>query len=183
MWWKLIGLPLVLVGLDQYTKYLTVQHMTLGESIPILGDIVRLTFIRNAGMAFGIQVSNQMFFTSLSVAVMVLIAWSLYRVRHASWMFWLPLSMIFGGAIGNIIDRVMVGNVVDFMDVDIPDFHFPGWDVGLFQIPSYELLRWPVFNVADSAITVGMVILLIVSFFGQEPEMVSRPAAETESLS
>jgi signal peptidase II len=155
--------------------------MKLGESIPVLGDVVRLTYIRNAGMAFGIQPGHTELFTVLSIGVVVLIAWSLYRVRHASWTYWLPLSLIFGGAIGNIIDRLRYGNVVDFVDVDIPDIRIPSFDLGLFQVPSYELLRWPVFNTADSCITVGMVMLLIASLAGrglEPPAEAARPVPD-----
>ena len=173
---------MLLVVLDQYTKYLTVTHMTLGQSIPVFGDVVRLTYIRNAGMAFGVQVGHQGLFTALSLAVVALIAWSLWQVRHTALQYWLPLSLIFGGAIGNIVDRIRYGNVVDFADVDIPDIRIPSWDLGWWTTPSLELLRWPVFNVADSAITVGMVLLLTVSFLGsgEWPPGVGAGAADAQ---
>ena len=76
--------------------------------------------------------------------------------------------MIIGGALGNLLDRMLYKRVVDFMDVDIPDIGIPAFEILSLQFPGFELHRWPVFNVADVFITAGMILLIIVSFYDKE---------------
>jgi len=136
--------------------------MTYGQSIPVLGDFFRLTYIENPGMAFGIDFGGKAFFSILSIAASVAIVLYMMRVRHAPLGFRAALSMILGGAVGNLIDRVFYGvlygeaplfqgRVVDFFDVDFFNI----------SIGSYHLTRWPVFNIADASVTVGVILLLL----------------------
>jgi signal peptidase II len=165
-----------LVVLDQCTKIAVKgfnlfgwQHkgMYLGESFAVwpsvFGDVVRVSFVENAGMAFGIQFGAAKIFLSLfSIAASIGLAWYIARldVKH----FWLKLALalVLAGATGNLIDRVFYGvlygenslfygYVVDFIDVDMPDFTLAG----------REYTRFWVFNVADSCVTTGMVLLLL----------------------
>jgi signal peptidase II len=162
---------LFLVLLDQITKVAVKgftlfgwhhQGMFLGESIPVFGDVLRISFVENAGMAFGITFGAGKIFLSLfSVIASIALAW--YIARLDTQHFWLRtgLMLVLAGATGNLIDRVFYGvlygehplfygHVVDFIDVDMPD-------VTLF---GHEYTRFWVFNVADSCVTTGMILLI-----------------------
>jgi signal peptidase II len=163
---------LLLVVLDQCTKIAVKgfhifgwQHngMMLGESIEVLGDMVRITFVENPGMAFGISFGVGKIFLSLfSVAASIGLAWYLSRLDAKHVWLRLGLALVLAGATGNLIDRVFYGvfygeqplfygYVVDFIDVDMPD-------VTLF---GQLYTRFWVFNVADSCVTTGMCLLLL----------------------
>ncbi|NOZ62569.1 MAG: signal peptidase II [Calditrichaeota bacterium] len=138
--YKLLGWTILIVLIDQLTKFIVSQTMTPFETKQILGDVLRLTFIKNPGMAFGIRIGNHLFFTVFSTIASVVILIYLFRMRPENVWARLALASILGGAIGNLIDRLLHKEVIDFIDV--------------------RIIRWPVFNVADIAVTVGMVILI-----------------------
>ncbi|HEY4643383.1 MAG TPA: signal peptidase II, partial [Bacteroidota bacterium] len=134
----------------------------LGTSKPILGEFLKLTYIENSGMAFGLDFGGKMFFSVFSVVASVGILIYLFKIRSEPFPIRLSLAMILGGAVGNLIDRVFYGaifdsmplfqgRVVDFVDVDF-------FNVDIF---GYHLSRWPVFNIADASVTVGVFLLLI----------------------
>lgn len=134
----------------------------LGASYPILGNFLRLTFIENPGMAFGIDVGGKLFLTVFSVAATIGIFIYLHKIREEAFVIRFSLAMILGGAIGNLIDRIFYGvifgegslfygKVVDFIDVDFFNIEFMG----------FHLSRWPVFNVADASVSIGVVLLLV----------------------
>ena len=140
-----------------------IEGMRYGFSTPVLGDFFRLTYIENPGMAFGIDLGGKLFFSLFSILLTIGIVYYLYRSRNESLMFRISLALILGGAIGNLIDRTFYGvlfneaplfhgKVVDFFDVDFFDVNVLG----------YSLSRWPVFNVADAAVTIGIVVMLFV---------------------
>ncbi|MEY3386363.1 MAG: hypothetical protein RIR53_1174 [Bacteroidota bacterium] len=167
----------ILVVIDQVTKMLvkgfvlfgyTHEGMFLGESRPLIGDVVRLTFVENPGMAFGIGWGDaKIILTLLTIGIVILIVRMLKQTPTSSRVLRGALTLLLGGAVGNLIDRMFYGvlydsgplfygKVVDFLQVDIPD-------VTLFG----ELYtHWPVFNVADSCVSIGVVTLLIASSFG-----------------
>ncbi len=135
--------------------------MPYGSSRPVLGDFFRLTYIENPGMAFGIDVGGKLFFSIFSILASVAIVYYLYRTRNERVGFRIALAMILGGAVGNLIDRVFYGvlydeaplfygKVVDFFDLDF--FNITIW--------GYHLSRWPVFNIADASVTLGVMLLL-----------------------
>jgi signal peptidase II len=137
------------------------QGMALGTSKPVLGDFLRLTYIENPGMAFGIDLGGKLFFSLFSFVASVGILYYLYRAKSERLGFRVALALVLGGAVGNLIDRFFYGvlyregpffygKVVDFVDVDV-------LDVTIFN---YHLSRWPVFNVADASVTVGVLLLL-----------------------
>ena len=145
----LIGMALIIVVLDQVTKRLVMQTMSLHDSIPVVSGFFNLTYIRNPGAAFGIFATTNstfrlIFFVGTSLFALGLLGTIFYRMHSEDWWGQLTVSGIVGGAIGNLIDRLRYGEVVDFLD-----FHVAGW-------------HWPAFNVADSAISVGVVSLLII---------------------
>ncbi|MGF9908444.1 signal peptidase II [Brevibacillus porteri] len=134
----------VIIALDQFTKYLVVKYMELGQSIPLIADVFHLTSHRNMGAAFGILQNRRWFFIVITTVVVIGIVISLIRLGKNQPRASLALSLVLGGAIGNFIDRAMTGQVVDFLD--------------------FTLINFPIFNVADMAITIGVGILLLDVF-------------------
>jgi signal peptidase II len=170
---RIIFVTFGIILADQITKFLVkgisvpflginIAGLPLGTSIPIIGDAVRLTYIENAGMAFGIDVGGKLFFSVFSILASIGIFIYLYRVRKEHFSFRLSLAMILGGALGNLIDRIFYGvfygdaplfygKVVDFIDADF-------FNISIF---GYHLNRWPVFNIADASVTCGVILLLL----------------------
>jgi len=128
---------------DQGTKILVEKRMELGQSIPVVGNFLRLTFIRNAGGAFGIFLGGGWLYLVASIVAIFLIFYYLRRMSATGVWPRISLAMILGGALGNLVDRLRYGTVTDFLDFGI------------------GRLRWPVFNLADAAVTVGIVVFLL----------------------
>ena len=145
--WLIAALVIIF---DLMTKLLIVGSMDLHQSIPVLGDAVRLTYIHNDGLAFGIDTPLGRWHGVFSLVASIIIIILLIRLKSEPTLHRLLLGVIMGGAIGNTIDRLLYGYVIDFIDVDLPD---------------WLMERWPVFNVADSAVSVGVTLLLIVMLF------------------
>ncbi len=170
---RVLYFSLFIVLSDQFTKLwvkganipflgINFQGFQYGSSRPIFGDFLRLTYIENPGMAFGIDIGGKLFFSIFSIIASIGIIFYLYKVRNESLAFRVSLAMILGGAVGNLIDRVFYGffyneaplfygKVVDFLDADF-------FNMNLF---GYHLNRWPVFNFADASVTCGVILLLI----------------------
>lgn len=194
---KILYVTLGIVLADQITKVLVKgfsipfvgiqwEGMSYGQTIPLIGDIVRLTYIENPGMAFGINIGGQTFFALFSIIACIGIFWYLYTIRHERVLVRLPFAMILGGAFGNLIDRVFYGvlygeaplfrgAVVDFIDVIF-------FNIDIF---GYQMTRWPVFNIADSAVTIGVIVLIIFhreAFRShQDPEKPAKPDSSSET--
>ena len=132
-------LALLVVAVDQATKRFVVHTMNLNESIPFLGDAVRWTYIHNYDMAFGIKAMGGRLLGVVSTVATLLFAFILLKSRRETLFIRLALGAVIGGAIGNTIDRLTYGYVIDFIDVNLPD---------------WLMRRWPVFNLADSAVSV-----------------------------
>jgi signal peptidase II len=133
--WLIAGLTL---GADQLTKWLVTTSFAIGESLPVVPPVLLFTYVQNTGAAFGLFKGQQGLFVVLSLVVIV---WILRELlvkasmgRLAEW----GCALVLGGAAGNLIDRLRVGYVIDFIDVRV----------------------WPVFNVGDSAITIGVALLM-----------------------
>ena len=136
----------VIIALDQATKLYLDANFRLHESMPVIRGFFNLTYVRNQGAAFGILADNAVripFFITVSIVAMLGILWYINRIRNDQKLAVFSLSLVFAGAFGNLIDRVRLGEVIDFLDVFWQRYH------------------WPAFNVADSAITVGVTLLLI----------------------
>nr|WP_275899530.1 signal peptidase II [Bacillus piscicola] len=136
-------LTLFIIGLDQVSKYFVAKNMEIGESIEIIPSFFYLTSHRNAGAAFGILQGQMAFFYIITVAVIIAVIYYLHKFGKDSQMIGVTLALILGGAIGNFIDRVLYGEVVDFFNVYIFNYNYP------------------IFNIADSALVVGVVLLFI----------------------
>ncbi|MSQ23792.1 MAG: signal peptidase II [Chloroflexi bacterium] len=144
---------LIVLGLDQLTKWLARIYLPPLEngSIPVVGDVFRLTYVLNRGAAFGVLQNQNALFIVVSGIVIAVIIGSYRYSSTRSRLLNLALGLQLGGAIGNLIDRVRLGYVVDFLDVRLPSqLH-----------PILGMERWPVFNVADSAIVMGVAILAL----------------------
>jgi signal peptidase II len=168
-----------IVFLDQISKYIVKNTMYLYESIELIGDFLRLTYIENPGMAFGIQFENKFWFTVLSLLAAVIVVIYLLRMPNERFVFRFSLALILGGAIGNLIDRLLYGKVVDFVDVEFFNISLPSFKFLFLQFPGYEMTRWPVFNVADSAVTCGM-ILLTWMIFSQKSNVNQEVLSESD---
>ena len=141
-------LSLAIVVLDQVTKVYIMETMRLHESIVVIPDFFSITYIRNPGAAFGLLASSGhtfrlVFFGLTSVFALGLLGMIFFRLRHDDWVGQLSIAGILGGAIGNLLDRVRFGEVIDFLDFYINGYH------------------WPAFNVADAAISVGVFFLIL----------------------
>ena len=165
---KIHFIPPLAAILDQLTKWMVRQTMMLGDSIPIMGDTIRFTHIKNSGLAFGINLGNYTLFTIISIVVAGFIFVYYFRMRNSRLHIRLAFALILAGAIGNLIDRIWFRGVTDFIDVNIPDIIISSNKVLGIIIPSFHLLRWPVFNIADACVTCGMIILFWVILFTKE---------------
>lgn len=137
---RLIIIAVLIIVADQLSKYFVTSLMQAGESIPLIENFLHLTFVRNPGAAFGMLPYQTIFFVIITVAVVLFIVYY-YRLLSADHrLLRFSLALLLGGAIGNLIDRLRTGYVIDFIDFKI-------WP--------------PVFNVADSAIVIGIGLFLI----------------------
>lgn len=142
----------LVIALDQFTKQLAINSLMQNEkSLVLIADWLKLTYTENTGIAFGISLGSHSLL--IAITALILAALLLYVVfsKNRTPVFLVTFGLILGGGIGNLIDRVAFGRVVDFIHVDIyQGYLFGSW-----------MSLWPVFNIADSAITVGACILLI----------------------
>jgi len=137
---KFLRLIFILFFLDRITKEIVRAAMPLNFSIPVLKDTFHITHITNTGIAFGLARGNNLFFLILSGVIILLLIFFFIKSEKRSEL--MPVSLIIAGAAGNILDRIIYGSVCDFLD---------------FRI-------WPVFNLADSFVTIGGVVLFYLEF-------------------
>jgi len=147
-----------IVVLDQITKAAALERLAPGVAVPLVDGLISLTLVMNSGLAFGLlaglPAAWRWLVALLSIVALVVLARVAMRVlAGGGWTARLSVALIFGGAVGNLIDRARFGAVVDFVDVHVSGYH------------------WPAFNVADSAITIGVTLLACHL-------MLARPATE-----
>lgn len=145
--WLLFLLAAVLVGLDRLTKFLVETRMTLGQDIPVLGPLLHLLYLRNDGAAFSQLRGMQWLLIPFTCAMVAVCAWALAAGRVRTRLGRFSLALIIAGGVGNLIDRIATGEVVDFLYI--------------------KLINFAVFNVADCCVVVGAV-LLCLSFLLEE---------------
>lgn len=189
---QVLYVTLGIVLLDQLTKlwikgftipFTHIYHagMQMGQSIPVIGNFLRLTYVENPGMAFGIEVGGRVFLAVFSLLASAGIFYYLFKIRREALSIRLSLALILGGAVGNLIDRIFYGvifgegrlfygKVVDFVDMDFFKIH----------IMNFSMDRFAIFNVADSAVTVGIVLMLLFHKKFNELEKKSEPVPVTE---
>ena len=146
------------IALDRWTKQLAIDHLLASgvRSVPLIGEYIRLTYVENRGAAFGVLQDQTAFFILVGLVVISVIVASYRYIPEPSWFLNVCLGLQMGGAVGNLIDRIQVGYVVDFID----------------------LTFWPVFNVADSAICVGVAGLAYAVLFPPRPRIVDKPTID-----
>ena len=154
----------LVIFLDQLSKVWIKTNFMLFESRNIIGDFLRFSYVENPGIAFGIRIGNfRIIVTIISMGIAIYIAALLYNSKKLILFEKLSLSLILGGAIGNLIDRILVfipnstyNGVIDFIDLGI------------------GVRRWYIFNIADSAVTIGIVIYLIYSTFFENKKIITK---------
>jgi signal peptidase II len=154
-WALAASIALAVIVLDQVTKLAVVRSMDLHESIPLIDGLFSLTYVRNTGAAFGLLAGRMEavrvpFFLLVSAGAVVLLGFFLRSLADDRRWMAVACGCVAGGALGNMIDRVFLGEVIDFLDVYVRDWH------------------WPAFNVADMAITIGVAFLALDSVSNEE---------------
>lgn len=150
--------------IDQITKFLVEHYIEPGTSVQVLGSFLVLTHQLNPAGAMSIRLGPPVFYLVVTFVVVGLLAYSLVTRCLGKFTRW-ALILVLGGAVGNLIDRIRLGAVIDFVDVEFFDFSLPAIDFGPIHVPGDTMTRWPVFNVADSCVTVGILLLLLATFF------------------
>jgi len=171
------AIALFLIIADQVSKHLIYAHFKVQHlgpqsylvlnptpEVKVIGETVKFVYVENAGMAFGIQFGEFKIILSLfSIFASILLIWLIFKIQNSPAIIQIAFGFILAGAIGNLIDRVFFGvifgyaplfygRVIDFIQVDIPDIH-------IGNLINYT--HWPVFNIADSCVTIGVILLII----------------------
>ena len=141
-------ISVILIGIDQWVKYWTVTNLALGESQDFIPSVLSLTYIQNRGAAWSILEGQMIFFFIITVIAVTVITYLLIKYRNEHWLFLLGLSFDLAGAIGNFIDRMRLGYVID-----------------MFQT---EFITFPIFNVADATLFIGVVGIFIYTIFEEK---------------
>jgi len=170
---RVLFVSLFIVFADQLTKLyvkgisipqlgIEIPGMSYQSSINVIGNFFKITYIENPGMAFGIQLGGKLFLSLFTIFATLLLFVFLYKNRKESLVFRLALAFILGGAVGNLIDRVFYGKIYGYAPffygkvVDFLHFDFPN-----FTIFGKTIYSWPIFNIADIAVSVGFILILI----------------------
>jgi len=142
------GLIVVIVALDQWSKWAIKTSFNLYQSKPIIQDLLHFTYVTNDGMAFGLSFpGGKHVLLIMTILLTGFIVGFLWKEKNGHPLIKYGLALILSGAIGNLIDRLLYGKVVDFLDLMIGNFH------------------WYIFNIADSSVTIGMILFIIHSVF------------------
>lgn len=155
---KYYAIALLIVLMDQLTKWLVVTKMEIGETIAVIEPVLYFTSHRNRGAAFGILQGQMWLFYIVTIIVVIAIVYYMKKEAKHSALTGISLALMLGGAIGNFIDRLFRGEVVDFVDTYIFGYDFA------------------IFNVADSALTVGVALLIIKMLFDERRDKKERRA-------
>ena len=158
-----LAVIIVTVFLDQLTKYFTVLHLKPIDTLPIIEDVIHLTYVENTGAAFGMMKDARwIFMITSTLAIIGILGYMIYRAyikkEKMHWMEALSLSFIVGGGIGNMIDRTVLGYVVDMID--------------------FRLINFAVFNVADSFVCVGAGLMILYLLLTMAKEVKAEKAAK-----
>lgn len=141
------GLASLILAADQATKALVQATMDPYQSIPIAGHLLRITYIRNPDAAFGLNLGSTTFHIIFSIVAALVISYYIIRLPRREYWPRITLAMILAGALGNLVDRLRTGEVVDFIHVGLS-----------------ERLVWPIWNIADMGVSVGVTLLMLYFF-------------------
>lgn len=139
----------IIIAIDQLTKWIVVRTMEIGERIPVIENFFYLTSHRNSGAAWGILEGQMMFFYIITVIFVIGAIYYMEKYAREDKLLAISLGLVLGGAIGNFIDRLLHQEVVDFFDFYLFGYNFP------------------IFNVADSALTIGVILVIIATIFDE----------------
>jgi signal peptidase II len=163
------GITFIIVAFDQISKILIEKNLAENQSVSVIGDLLNFHFIYNQGGAMGTSIGPSWIYAILTTIALVLIIKYLTAPNSDGALSKLALALILGGAIGNLIDRLRNGKVIDFIDLNIPDINF------------LHLYRWFTFNIADAAITIGLILFAIsVLFYKKQQEDGDTPSPEPQ---
>ncbi|MCK4695008.1 MAG: signal peptidase II [Candidatus Cloacimonetes bacterium] len=154
-------ISLVLIFIDQLSKYFIRKFLDVGEVIKVTKKLVWITNIQNTGAAFsfsfGSHLLNKIIFIIITIAAIVLIIYLFNKSKTK--IEKVTFAMILGGALGNLIDRILLGSVTDFIWCDFPDV---------------IMIRWPVFNIADSCIVIAIILMMVYTLFHRKETVEDR---------
>jgi signal peptidase II len=153
---SLLWISLAIVFLDQTSKTAIDLALQPGEIVPVSGNFFRITYVLNPGGVFGTKLGSGAFYTIVAIFAIFLAFFFFFRTLEQGWWRGSGWALILGGALGNLIDRFRFGEVLDFLDFDFIDIYIP---------KVIALDRWPVFNLADAAVTIGMLVVLLGILF------------------
>lgn len=154
---SIYGLIVAIVALDQWSKWEVRTSFELYQSKPIIQDVFHFTYVTNEGMAFGLSFpGGKHILLAMTILLTGFIVGFLWKERNGHPFVKYGLALILSGAVGNLIDRLLYGKVVDFMDIMIGDLH------------------WYIFNIADSSVTIGMALFIIHSFLIENSRSVGK---------
>jgi signal peptidase II len=151
------GLAALIVAVDQATKLLIQANMVPGQSIPVVGWLFRLTYIHNPSAAFGLAFGTINFYILFGIVASVVVSGYLLRLPRREYWPKIALALILAGAVGNLVDRIRLGEVIDFIQVGLS-----------------EQVVWPIFNVADMGVSTGVTLLLLYFIVIGEPQPTLR---------
>ncbi len=149
-WLLLLGIGAAVLLVDQATKAIVMANLGVGDRVPVLGDLVQIWHVRNTGAAFSLFQGAGALFYVVTVAALVMIGYFHRSLRGRGLWLHALLGLMLGGALGNFVDRVRLGDVTDFVSVGIGD------------------LRWPAFNVADASLVIAIGVLVAYFTFRDE---------------
>lgn len=135
---------------DQITKFWAADVLKNGDSIKIIGNFLRFTYAENKGAAFSILQNQRTFFLIITIVMLIFLGYIYFKTKNITKLSKVSIAMITGGAIGNFIDRYRFGYVIDFIDVRFGDFY-----------------NFPVFNIADSFVVCGTILMIILILFNK----------------
>lgn len=150
------GIVLLVFAADQASKFLVQRTMAFGENRPIVGDSFLLSLTQNTGGAWGLGPSKNWMFAAFAVVAIVALVYAYHRIARSELLVASAFALALGGATGNLLDRIRYGYVVDFFYA--------------------KIIHWPIFNIADSAISVGIGLLLVHYFLSMREEARQRRA-------
>jgi len=152
----LLGVSVFILISDQISKTLVAKSLALGDSVSVLGNFFKITYVLNPGGVFGTRLFSGTLYTIIAISAIFLASYFFFYAKIETSLSRLGWALILGGALGNIIDRLRFGQVLDFLDFDFFNINIPG---------IIQLDRWPVFNLADASVTCGMALILIFVVF------------------
>jgi len=175
----IIAVTLGVFVLDRWTKLLVESRLAIGESHEVLGKFLQFTHITNSNGVMGISFGpfSRYLMLPLSLLAITAIVYFYLRSQSRSLLAALATGSILGGAAGNMLDRFRTGAVTDFIDCDMPDIIIHPFQAGILRFSGFYLDRWYTFNIADSAVMVGVALMIVITI-KEEYRTGAGPAAE-----